>query len=143
MLRAGLLVLPLIALAPTAARADETSATDKLRILYSTRFTFTGDGLPLVTVEIAGGQRQVALRAKGGVVVRPDGASGAAIEADGAEAWTITAEGARPALIHDWTVVETLGGDDAAGVTAGLARWKARGFDPRAFEIGTVFGTGG
>jgi hypothetical protein len=45
--RAGLLVLPLIALAPSAAPADETSATDKLRILYSTRFTFTGDGLPL------------------------------------------------------------------------------------------------
>jgi SpoIID/LytB domain protein len=24
-----------------------------------------------------------------------------------------------------------------------VARWKGRGFDPRAFEIGTVFGTGG
>jgi SpoIID/LytB domain protein len=125
------------------AAADETSATDKLRILYSTRFTFTDDGLPLVTVEIMSGQKTVHLRARGGVTVRPDGAGGSAIESDGAEAWTVTVEGARPAVVQDWTVVETLAADDAAGVTAALGRWKTRGFEPRTFEIGTVFGTGG
>jgi len=143
MVRAGLLVLPLIALAPAIAPADETSATDKLRILYSSRLTFTDGGLPLVTVQIMGRQRRVELRARGGVVVRPDGAGGSAIEADGGEAWTITAEEARPAEIRDWTVVETLAAGDAAGIAAALARWKARGLEPRAFELGTVFGTGG
>jgi SpoIID/LytB domain protein len=126
----------------SVAVADDTSATDKLRILYSTRFTFTDDGLPLVTVEIMGGKRDVKLHARGGVVVRPDGAGGSAIEADG-DGWTITVENARPAQIQEWTVVETLGPDDQAGINAALARWKGRGFDPRAFEIGTVFGTGG
>ena len=71
MARAALLAL--ILLAPTTAPADETSATDKLRILYSTRFTFTDDGLPLVTVEIMSNQKRVELRAKGGLVVRPEG----------------------------------------------------------------------
>jgi SpoIID/LytB domain protein len=126
-----------------AARADETSATDKLRILYSSRFTFTDDGLPVVTVEIMGGKREVRLRAKGGIAVRPDGAGGSAIETDGGEAWTITAEATGPALIQEWTIVETLGPDDAPGIASALARWKERGFEPRAFEIGTVFGTGG
>jgi SpoIID/LytB domain protein len=130
-------------LAPIAARADETSATDKLRILYSTRFTFTDDGLPLVTVEIMSGRTVVHLRAKGGLTVRPDGTGGSTIDNDGGEAWTITVEGARPAALQDWTVVETLAPDDTTGVTAALARWKGRGFDPRSFEIGTVFGTGG
>src|SRR5499426_3569328 len=97
-----------IALIAAVAHADDTSASDKLRILYSTRFTFTDDGLPLVTVEIMGEQKKVALRAKGGVVVRPDGAGGSAVEADGGEAWTITAEGTKPAVIQEWTVVETL-----------------------------------
>lgn len=143
MTRAGLLVLPLIALAPSTAPADETSATDKLRILYSTRFTFTDDGLPLVTVEIMGSQRRVELRAKGGVLVRPDGAGGSSIDVTDGDAWAITAENTKPAVIHDWTVVESLEADDAAGATAALARWKGRGFEPRAFEIGTVFGTGG
>jgi len=135
--------LALILLAPATALADETSATDKLRILYSTRFTFTDDGLPLVTVEIMSGRPAVHLRARGGITVRPDGAGGSAIETDGGDAWTITVEDARPAMLQDWTVVEALAADDASGVTAGLARWKARGFEPRSFELGTVFGTGG
>ena len=125
------------------ARADETSATDKLRILYSTRFTFTDDGLPLVTVEIMSGRTQVHLRARGGLTVRPDGTGGAAIDNDGGDAWTISVAGERPAVLQDWTVVETLPPNDATGVTAALARWRGRGFDPRSFEIGTVFGTGG
>src|SRR5882757_2013927 len=107
----GLLWLALLALTP-AARADETSATDKLRILYSTRFTFTDDGLPLVTVEIMSGQKVARLRARGGIAVRPDGAGGSSVEADGADAWTVTVEDGRPAALQDWTVVETLAPDD-------------------------------
>ena len=138
----ALVVLSSIAFAPQA-RADETSATDKLRILYSTRFTFTDDGLPLVTIQIMGGKREIKLRGKGGIAVRPDGDGGATVETDGADAWAITAENIKPAVIQDWTVVETLQPDDTAGVTAATARWKERGFDARTFEIGTVFGTGG
>ena len=128
---------------PGRAEADETSATDKLRILYSTRFTFTDTGVPLITVEIMGKQREARLRAPGGVVVRPDGAGGAAIDAVPGDRWTVTAEHTRPAVIHEWTLVETLSPDDAPGVAAALARWKARGFEPRTFEIGTVFGVDG
>lgn len=133
----------LVCLAPAITVADETSATDKLRILYSTRFTFTETGVPLVTVEIMGGRRDVQLRAKGGIVVRPDGNGGSAIESDGGESWTITAEATKPAVIHEWTIVETLQPEDTTGVTAALARWKERGFEPRSFEIGTVFGVDG
>jgi SpoIID/LytB domain protein len=134
--------LAVIAGLVAVAHADETSATDKLRILYSTRFTFTDDGLPLVTVEVMGGRREVRLRARGGLVVRPDGNGGSTVDGD-ADAWTITAEDARPAVIQEWTVVETLGPDDASGTAAALARWKERGFEPRTFDVGTVFGTGG
>ncbi len=125
------------------ARADETSATDKMRILYSTRFTFTDAGLPLVTVEVMSGRKDVHLHAKGGVLVRPDGEGGSTVAATSGDEWSITVEGAKPARIQDWTVVETLGPEDAAGVTAALARWKERGFEPRTFDIGTVFGVDG
>jgi stage II sporulation protein D len=141
MFRAGIVVLAL--LVAVAARADDTSSSDKLRILYSTRFTFTETGVPLVTVQIMGGKKDVKLRAKGGVVVRPDGTGGSAVEADSGESWTVTVENPKPAVIQDWTVVETLGPEDAAGISGALARWKERGFDPRSFEIGTIFGTGG
>jgi stage II sporulation protein D len=134
--------LALVALVASVAHADETSATDKLRILYSTRFSFE-NGLPLVTVEIMGGREHVELRARGGITVRPDGTGGSAIETDAGDTWTVTVEDARPAVIQEWTVVETFGADDATGISAALSRWKDRGFEPHAFDVGTVFGTGG
>ncbi|MCX5743469.1 MAG: SpoIID/LytB domain-containing protein [Proteobacteria bacterium] len=140
----GLACLTALAWLPSgAALADETSATDKLRILYSTRFTFTDDGLPLVTVQIVGNRKEVKVRAKGGLAVRPDGQGGATVDTDGEAAWTITAENTKPAVILDWTVVDVLQPEDASGIANALTTWKARGFDPRPFEIGTVFGTGG
>ena len=117
MLRATLATIAL-AWVSSIAHADETSATDKLRILYSTRFTFTDDGLPLVTVEIMSGRKDVHLKARGGIAVHPDGAGGSTIENDGGETWAITVEGAKPAVLQDWTVVETLQPDDATGVAS-------------------------
>src|SRR5215471_3982962 len=95
------LLAPLVLLAARGlARADETSTGDKLRILYSSRFTFTDDGLPLVTVEIMGGQQQVHLSAPGGLVVRPDGAGGSAVAIAGTAPWTVRATDASPAQIQ-------------------------------------------
>ena len=142
MVRWGL-ALTLVAVLTGAAAADDTSTGDKLRILYSSRFTFTDDGLPLITVEIMGGQREVRLSAPGGVVVRPDGTGGSTVELTGGDRWTVRAEATAPALIHEWTVVETVGADDAAGAAQAAQRWKARGFEPKILEIGTVFGVAG
>src|SRR5262245_63394037 len=120
--------LTLVAVLSSPAAADDTSTGDKLRILYSSRFTFTDDGLPLITVEIMGGQREVRLSAPGGVVVRPDGAGGSTVELTGGasgERWTVRADAAAPALIHEWTVVETVGADDAAGAAQAVADRKS------------------
>jgi stage II sporulation protein D len=123
------------------ARADETSTGDKLRILYSSRFTFDDSGSPLVTVELMSGQRQVQLSADGGLLVLPDGDGGAVIDA--APGWTVTAEGAKAAAIEEWTIVQRLAADDERGAEAAIATWKDRGFDPHRFEIGSVFAIDG
>ena len=63
--RLGLGLLPLLALLAgalaLAAPADELSGADKLRVLYSTQFTFTPEGLPLVPVQLMEGQREVTI----------------------------------------------------------------------------------
>jgi SpoIID/LytB domain protein len=118
-----------------AARADEMSGDDKLRLLYSHGFAFTRDGLPLVTVEIMSGQDQVKVAAEAGLTVQPEGDGGAEISAG--TTWTITAENARPAKLRYWVVVSRSAGDDE------LATWKQRGYDPHTFEIGVVFGVEG
>jgi stage II sporulation protein D len=125
----------------TAAFCDETSTGDKLRILYSNRFTFTSEGYPLVTVEIVSGQSEISISAKQGMLVQPDGAGGAEIA--GGDHWTITVDKAKAARIRQWTVVDRLGPDDEAGVARSLGRWKDKGFSPRRFEVGTIFGVEG
>lgn len=126
------------------AAADETSASDKLRILYSNRLTFTDGGTPLVTIELMSGQAEVRISAKHGVLLRPDGAGGSEIQA-GAR-WTLSVEDARPAEIRAWTVVDSLSTGDPDHERAlgeALSRWTARGHLPRQFEVGSVFGVGG
>jgi SpoIID/LytB domain protein len=137
------LVVALALLAAAPAAADETSTGDKLRILYSSRFTFTDAGLPLITVEIVGGRDRLELSAPGGLVVRPDGDGGSEVAVDGAARWELTAEDTRAAVIHEWVVVDRFDADDHAGVTAATALWTERGHQPRSFEIGAVFGVDG
>ncbi|MBE7448273.1 MAG: SpoIID/LytB domain-containing protein [Kofleriaceae bacterium] len=140
------LAVALVAVVAAPARpaaADETSTADKLRILYSSRFTFTDDGLPLITVEVMSGQREVHLSAAGGLVILPDGDGGSATTVAGATAVTVTGESGAPADVREWTVVARLGPDDASGQAAALDAWRARGHDPQVFEVGSLFAVAG
>jgi SpoIID/LytB domain protein len=127
--------------ASPALAADETSSGDKLRMLYSNQFTFTDDGLPVVTIELASGRKRVELGAKSGLLVKPDGESGAAIRAG--KNWVITLEDAQPAKLREWTVVGRFHPDESSAIDRAYRTWKSRGFSPKSFEIGTLFGVSG
>lgn len=131
----------LLAMPWLVAQADETSSGDKLRILYSNRFTFTDDGYPLVTIELMSEQDEVRLSSAAGVIVQPDGEGGSEISAG--QEWTVTVEDARPAVIREWTVVDSVPPGDHKAVAASMQRWRERGFQPHTFEVGTVFGVEG
>jgi len=125
------------------ASADELSGADKLRVVYSNQFAWTRDGLPLVTVRIAEGRSEVVLGASNplaGVRVLPDGDGGA--EVKGGATWTVRVDGGKPARIHWHVVVGKLAPGDAQLPTA-LQLWRDRGFAPRTFEIGAIFGVKG
>jgi SpoIID/LytB domain protein len=122
-------------LALALARADEMSGDDKLRLLYSHRFSFTKAGVPLVTVEIMHGQTSVRLRGDKLLRVLPDGDGGAEVQAGAA--WSVSAETPRPGKVKYWTVVSRQATD------ADAATWKSRGYTPKTFETGIVFGVEG
>jgi len=127
---------------PSVVRAaDETSSGDKLRMLYSNQFTFTDEGLPVVTIELASGENQVRLGSSAGILVRPDGESGAAIDAG--NEWVLSVEDVKPAELREWTVVAHLHPDADGAIERELASWKARGYTPKTFEVGTLFGVEG
>jgi len=123
------------------AAADETSTGDKLRILYSNRFTFTSTGVPLVTIELASHRNTIELSSKGGMVVMPDGEGGPTMRAG--SSWRIRLTNAKRAVIREWTVVARLTADDHVGASAAIKKWRRRGYKPQQFEIGTVFGIEG
>lgn len=123
-------------------QADETSSQDKLRILYSNGFTFNAEGLPLVTVELMSNQPQVRLGGNDVTIVLPDGEGGATMDA-GPGVWTVSVEKPTAAVIREWTVVAEVASGGGAEVRAQIALWKERGYTPRGFEVGTVFGVEG
>ncbi len=139
--KAGVALVSALCAVTLGALGDETSTGDKLRILYSNRFTFTEDGLPLVTIEIMSHQSSITIQGDAGMVVQPDGEGGP--EVVGGRRWEITAAHTRPAVIHQWTVVERLGPEDEVGVAKALSLWQRRGYKPHRFEIGTIFGVDG
>lgn len=136
-MRAAVLVVLALAGAGAAlfAGADEMSADDKLRLLYSHRFTFTRTGVPLVTVELMHGDARVVLHSDTPLRVLPDGDGGAEVLAG--PSWTITADKAVPARTRFWTVVSR------AATDAEEASWKGRGYATHVFETGIVFGVEG
>jgi len=67
----GLCVLALLGLG-AGTRGDELSGADKLRVVYSNQFSWTRDGLPVVTVRVMEHRPQVTLVSDGLRVV-PDG----------------------------------------------------------------------
>src|SRR5262245_32629557 len=97
---AALAALPMLVW--TAARGDGITDDDRLRLLYSKRFSFNHRGVPLITVEIMSGQTQVALRGEKVLRVLPDGEDGPEVRSGAA--WTITARDARPGKARFYTV---------------------------------------
>jgi SpoIID/LytB domain protein len=123
--------------------ADELSGADKLRVVYSNQFAWTREGLPLVNVRIAEGRREVVIGASNplaGVRVLPDGDGGAEIK--GGATWTLRLEGGKPAKIRWHVVVGKLQPGDER-LPEAMQLWRDRGFAPRTFEIGSVFGVKG
>ncbi len=130
-----------------AGRADELSADDKLRVVYSTQFSWTTDGLPLVPIGVAEHISRAVISVQTGAVrVLPDGQGGAEVGAG--QRWTVEVQNGKPAeLRYHVTVAEIAATARATpakvDLVAELNRWRARGFAPRTFDVGTVFGARG
>ena len=123
-----------------AARADELSGADKLRVVYSNQFAWTDDGLPLVTVRIAEGRDRVVLR---GAQLRmlPDGEGGPEIR--GGATYSIRLEKGHAARLRHRVVVARVPVGDEVALRAELDRWRARGEKPTTVETGALYAVKG
>jgi len=123
-----------------AARADELSGADKLRVVYSNQFAWTDDGLPVVTVRIAEGRDKVVLRGPA-LRVFPDGEGGPEIRAG--SSFTVRLEHGRAGKVRYHVVVARVPVGDDAALKKELDAWRARGEQPRTVETGALFAVKG
>jgi SpoIID/LytB domain protein len=130
-------VAMIVATVGGARAADDMSGADKLRVVYSNQFAWSADGLPIVTIGIGEGLKEVTV---GGATLLPDGEGGASVS--GGKRWTVRAEKTRAAKKR-WHVVVARLPSDPERVQAEMETWRGRGFSPARFEIGTVFAVRG
>ena len=121
--------------------ADELSRTDKLRVLYSSQFTFDRRGVPLITIAIAEGERTVDIVGTKGLRVLPDGEAGS--EIFGGQVWRVTTKSSRPAVVEHFAVLERAANNQLSRLQQQQALWRRRGARTKVIEIGTVFGVKG
>ena len=135
----GLSLLALIGVLG-GARADELSGADKLRVVYSNQFSWTRDGLPIVTVRVMEHRPSVTLSGAGMRVV-PDGEGGP--EVRGGATWTVRVLDGKPGRIVTHNVVASFTPSQTDQLQAELAKWRAKKVATRTFETGALFAVKG
>src|ERR1700760_2667827 len=84
------------------ARGDELSGADKLRVVYSSQFSWTRDGLPIVPVRVLDHRPSVTIRGAGARLL-PDGEGGAEVRGGGS--WTVRVLDGKPGRVVYHVVV--------------------------------------
>lgn len=129
----------------TLARAQEVgedfTRRDRAATLYSTKFRFTADHVPVINVLVMEGQDSIAFGADGPLVFQPEGEGGASIRVGkGRTQCRAVLDRGRAAAIRSWVALARVPAGDLDGVRSARAEWEARGLKVRSFERGSVFG---
>ena len=123
------------------ARGDDLSGADKLRVIWSNQMTWTPAGIPIVTVGVLDGRDEIVVEGEA-MRVLPDGEGGAELAAG--SRWTVRLAGkSTPAVVRWYVVVASGSPGEAERLQKESAAWRERGYQPRTFESGTVFGLRG
>ena len=128
---------------PLRAQTGELTTTDRAAALYSTQFTFDGQGVPVINVAVAEGRDEVHVSAKSGLRILPSGPQGPEVQTAAGLTWTARVEGGRPASVRYWVVIERLPARDLAELRAARQRWSDQGVSLKTFEVGSVFSFAG
>ncbi len=131
---------PSTAAEPDPARAPIPEPNDPVEFLYARRLSFEG-GVPLVSVRIAEGQREIALVPQGSMHVAPR--RGASVDAPAGGEWRIKLLSGAPGVFRATALVEEFRYADHDGAWAAQRTWTERGYDARLTTVGAAYGIAG
>lgn len=143
--RFGIALALTVVLGATLARAQEVgedfTRRDRAATLYSTKFRFTADHVPVVNVLVMEDQDSIVFGADGPLVFQPEGEGGAAIRVGrGRTRCRAALDQGRAAAIRSWVALARVPAGDLERVRRSRAEWEGRGLKIRSFERGSVFG---
>ncbi len=124
-----------------ARTGEDFTRRDRTELLFSTKFTFTPENIPVVTVGIVEGEREISFLSEGPLVFLSEGEGGPGIRIGrGRTECIATMENSRPAEIRYWAALERVPAISLGPVREARTRWTDRGLSIRTFEQGSVFG---
>ena len=135
-------VLLLLWIGVRPALADE--ADDRLRMLYSSRVTFSPEGVPEVAVGLMHSQTEISLSCVTGMTVEYFPAH-RAIEAmlPGGATYSVRIINSRPGGVVSHVLAATFRVSSSREAAAELALWRKRGYDAHMLQVGSLFSLGG
>ncbi|MCK5800967.1 MAG: SpoIID/LytB domain-containing protein [Deltaproteobacteria bacterium] len=137
----GVSTLGVLTLASPSAWAEGLSRSDKLRVLYSNQFAFDRRGVPLITIGIVEGAREVVLEGSRGLRVLPDGEDGS--EVRGGARWKVSIISSKKAAVEHFVILARVAMARYAALAKARKVWEGRGAKVRMIEVGTIFGIKG
>lgn len=127
--------------APLPVAGEDFTRKDRTELLFQTKFQFTPENVPVVTVGIVEGVRDVAFSSEGPLVFQPEGEGGPAVRVGRGRIDCMAAiEDSKPAVIRYWAALERVPAMSLATVREARKRWTDKGLNIRTFEQGSVFG---
>lgn len=146
-----LLLLSLVVLAtpePTAPEPEVPGRFERyvpltLADLYEKRMRFSRRD-PLISVGIMDSQAQVTLSGTGPLrLMLDEDELPKTVYAAAGSRFVLKRLAGTPAVVRYWVVVESRAGSDRAGLEPATVAWRAKGYAPRLFEVGTLLGVRG
>lgn len=135
----GGLVRP--AVASPGDEGEDLTRQDRTALLYATKFLFTADHVPIVTVLIMEGEESIRFSSSAPLTFLPEGDGGPRVTLGrGPMNCAAILERGRAAQVRHWVALDRVAARDLDAVRRARDAWEARGVAVRTFERGSVFG---
>ena len=130
---------------PGVAQAQQTELTtaDRLAILYSPQIDFTDRGDPMIRVGLMEGRDEVSFVPSKPIRVMPRASEGAEMVLPAGHRYTVEISESEPGAYKHWVIVDEMPMSQRDRVDGVKKEWTERGYLPKTFQVGGLFGIGG
>jgi len=140
----AVLAAVVLSLASSAhAQQRELTTADRLAILYAPQLDFTERGDPTVRIGLIEGRNRIAFTPSEPIRVMPRADQGAEIELPAGRRYTVSISDSEAGSYEHWVVVDDLTLQQRDRADEIEQQWADRGYDPKRFQVGGLFGIRG